>query len=577
MRTTKKILSVFLSVCLVLTVFAVGRVTTFADLVNNPGAVNNTGYVSVDVCTTVYLSESTVNVDISSSGYSVGSNYPVQFKSDATVILNCSYGDYYYGTEVAYGSVNGTNYNLSGYYYWGSNFSTVTAWETSPTGVNGPTGYCIMSATNTAYLPVPALDTTATYRFNTIASATYVLVTESTEAPVDVSIHAYCSHSQGYNNTVTPGTCTSDGYTTHVCRTCGYTYVDSYVYAPGHTSVPDAAVAPTCTQTGLTAGSHCSACGTVLSAQTVIPATGHTPVTDAAVAPTCTAAGLTEGSHCSVCGAVITAQSTVPANGHNLTIIPYVSPSCLATGNNEYYYCSRCNKYFTSSTCTTETTVAAQTIPASGHNYQNTVVAPTCTNGGYTSHVCSRCGNTYYDDQTSALGHTWGAWTNTTAPTCTADGEDTRECSVCHATETRVAAAAGHTPAAAVNENAVAPNCTEAGSHDEVVYCSVCGTEISRNTVTDPALGHDLVHHAAKAPTCTEAGWAAYDTCSRCDYTTYAAIPASGHTWGEWANTTAPTCTVDGEDTRECSVCHATETRVAAAAGHTPAAAVNEN
>ena len=38
--------------------------------------------------------------------------------------------------------------------------------------------------------------------------------------------------------------------------------------------------------------------------------------------------------------------------------------------------------------------------------------------------------------------------------------------------------------------------------------------------------GHDLVQHAAKAPTCTEIGWNAYETCSRCNYTTYAELPA---------------------------------------------------
>ena len=43
----------------------------------------------------------------------------------------------------------------------------------------------------------------------------------------------------------------------------------------------------------------------------------HTIVTDAAVAPTCTETGKTEGKHCSVCGEVITAQTTVAALGHD--------------------------------------------------------------------------------------------------------------------------------------------------------------------------------------------------------------------------------------------------------------------
>ena len=61
--------------------------------------------------------------------------------------------------------------------------------------------------------------------------------------------------------------------------------------ALGHTEVTDAAVAPTCTETGITEGSHCSVCNTVLKAQEVIPAMGHTEVTDAAVATTCTETG----------------------------------------------------------------------------------------------------------------------------------------------------------------------------------------------------------------------------------------------------------------------------------------------
>lgn len=63
----------------------------------------------------------------------------------------------------------------------------------------------------------------------------------------------------------------------------------------------------------------------------------------------------------------------------------------------------------------------------------------------------------------------------------------------------------------------------------------------------DPAK-HALVHHEAKAPTCTEKGWEAYDTCSRCTYTTYEEIPAA-HTYGEtW---------VKGQDGhwKECEVC----------------------
>lgn len=67
---------------------------------------------------------------------------------------------------------------------------------------------------------------------------------------------------------------------------------------------------PTCTEKGQK-GKICKKCGKITE-KTDIPATGHIPVTDPAVAPTETTDGLTEGSHCSVCGTVLTAQEVIP-------------------------------------------------------------------------------------------------------------------------------------------------------------------------------------------------------------------------------------------------------------------------
>lgn len=55
--------------------------------------------------------------------------------------------------------------------------------------------------------------------------------------------------------------------------------------------------------------------------------------------------------------------------------------------------------------------------------------------------------------------------------------------------------------------------------------CTVCKLQTGE---IDPN-NHDLKHSAAKAPTCTEKGWNAYDTCTRCSYTTYRELPALNH------------------------------------------------
>lgn len=148
---------------------------------------------------------------------------------------------------------------------------------------------------------------------------------------------------------------------------------------------------------------------------------------------------------------------------------------------------------------------------------EGVVTAPTCQEGGYTTYVCRACKETVIGNLTGATGHTAGE---------------------------------------AVEENRVEPTCTEDGSYDSVVYCTVCESEISRETVTIGAVGHDLHDVIAKAPTCTEAGWNAYQVCRRegCGYSTYQELPASGHRFGE-PTVYEPNYHQEGYSVHTCIVC----------------------
>ena len=155
-----------------------------------------------------------------------------------------------------------------------------------------------------------------------------------------------------------PATCVTKGTAaTQQCKRCDYIVpAQSLPIDPNNHAniVKDVAVAPTCTETGLTEGSHCSVCNKILVAQKTVSALnhsftnyisnddatctedgtktakcdrcdvtdtqsdegsakGHTSVVDAAVAPTYSSVGLTEGSHCADCGLVFKEQEVIPA------------------------------------------------------------------------------------------------------------------------------------------------------------------------------------------------------------------------------------------------------------------------
>jgi len=334
-------------------------------------------------------------------------------------------------------------------------------------------------------------------------------------ALLDTKITPASGHS--YTAKVTAPTCTEAGFTTYTCSACGDSYVADEVPAAGHkyeTTTNDA----TCTENGSVV-TKCTVCGDTTTE--TIPAPGHKEVIDAAVEATCTETGLTEGKHCSVCGEILVAQTVVPVKAHSYKT-EVVAPSCTEGGFTSYV-CSVCGDSY-----------IGDEVDALGHDYDAEVVEPTCTEGGFTSYVCSVCGDNYIGDETPAKGHDYDA--EVVEPTCTEGGFTSYVCSVCGDSYI-----GDETPAKGHDYDAevVEPTCTEGGFTSYV--CSVCGDSYIGDEVD--ALGHTEVILPEIEATCTEAGYTEGKMCSVCGEVLVAQteVPATGH------NFVDGTCTNCGE------------------------------
>lgn len=173
--------------------------------------------------------------------------------------------------------------------------------------------------------------------------------------------------------------------------------------------------------------------------------------------------------------------------------------------------------------------------------FTDTVVAPTCTEQGYTRHVCTvkDCPYDPVDDTfVEAAGHKW-ALTTTLPPTCTEKGTQFYKCSVCGATRTEKIAPLGHDLSRC--DLRPAATCTQPGR--AVGTCARCGVQIDE---VIPAKGHDYSYaETSVAPTCTEPGHYK-GTCPTCGKDYDDVVPALGHDWGEWVTSIEPTVSTVG-------------------------------
>ena len=173
--------------------------------------------------------------------------------------------------------------------------------------------------------------------------------------------------------------------------------------------------------------------------------------------------------------------------------------------------------------------------------FTDTVVAPTCTEQGYTHHVCTVKGCTYApvdDTYVAATDHTW-VNTQTIPPTCTEQGTAFYKCSACGATRTEKIAPLGHDLSRC--DLKPAATCTQPGR--AVGTCARCGVQIDE---VIPAKGHDYSYaETSVAPTCTEPGHYK-GTCPTCGKDYDDVVPALGHDWGEWVTSIEPTVSTVG-------------------------------
>lgn len=163
-----------------------------------------------------------------------------------------------------------------------------------------------------------------------------------------------------------------------------------------------------------------------------------------------------------------------------------IEPTCVKSGSvDEVIYCTTCNEELNRNT---------KTIPALGHKFNEGIITKdsTCTEDGTKTYTCTICSDTK-EETIPATGHTAGEFKTVKESTCAEKGLKEQRCTVCdELLDAEEIALKEHTPKAAVIENKVKATCTENGSYDEVIYCDVCNTELSRQTKTVPATGHSF-------------------------------------------------------------------------------------
>lgn len=148
------------------------------------------------------------------------------------------------------------------------------------------------------------------------------------------------------------------------------------------------------------------------------------------------------------------------------TAVDYVKNQYITTYENAEYLLNQLTKY-----------------KAVKHTYENRVIAPTCTKGGYTVDVCTKCG---YENKetlknpTASIGHNYSlSSSKSVAPTCTQSGTNVYVCSRCQDSYSETVPAKGHNYK--IDKSTV--SCVDNGYN--VYVCTDCNLELEENVLAN--------------------------------------------------------------------------------------------
>ena len=168
------------------------------------------------------------------------------------------------------------------------------------------------------------------------------------------------------------------------------------------------------------------------------------------------------------------------------------------------YICTKCGDSFSD-----------DYILPSGHDYQTTVKQPACTETGCTIHTCSRCGDRYTDNEVEALGHDY--LVDYQQETCITEGHATIKCSRCTYSHTETIAANHRNHVNTTDVTETASTCIIHG-YSAGVYCNDCKQFVIGHQEL-PLADHTLTTINQKAAGCLNEGYTGDQYCTVCKQT----------------------------------------------------------